>query len=97
MGYYTIRRANLSILVIVFLLTTPSFSHEINLTRCGLSKCRIECRCNQDVSISCEAIKRALQFFKLHGYEIAPRINIKFVKNVNRSKPELTKIPSCLK
>jgi len=85
---------SLSIIALVLLLNTQSFSYETNLAHCGLSKCEVKCRCSQEVNISCVAIKRALRFFKFNGYEIKTPINIEFIQNTIQGEKERGCMPT---
>jgi hypothetical protein len=72
----------LLLMVIIFLWTTHSFSAETNETDCGLPGCEVKYRYKNEANSGCEAINRALRFFKHNGYQINTPIHIRFLKKV---------------
>lgn len=74
------RRIVLIVLLILTLWFNSSTASEIIITDCGLPKCMVKCRCQNEPNMGCKAIKRALSFFKSRGYVINPSIRIEFIK-----------------
>ena len=83
---YIIRPKNFLLLIFIFLLSVPSFSSEIHLTHIGLTECTVKCNCSDEKHIAYKAIKRAIQFFKIYGYNLKTPINIEFVKYTKNIK-----------
>lgn len=66
----------LSLLLIIFLWMALSSLTAANETDCGLPECKVKYSCKNEAKAGCEAINRALQFFKNYGYQINDCIKI---------------------
>lgn len=63
-----------------------SFPSESKIINCGVRACQLQCSSRNDARIGCEAIRRALLFFKTYGYDIETTIDMKFVINMTNSE-----------
>lgn len=72
----------LSLLLIIFLWMALSSLTAANETDCGLPECKVKYSCKNEAKAGCEAINRALQFFKNYGYQINDCIHMEFQKKV---------------